>query len=180
MSSAYTGLTDLMELLLSARVSTRLFQALPLALLLLGDPRIAAAQAASTVVARATVVSERAPRLGISLAATPVVTSAVSEARRAEGTSGAAGAAVQVTSTVRVAGNTGFRLFVRAREGVAEIGLSVRDASGTFRPLVGGGTVEVARGTGGGEVREIVFRIADETAATDLPVVYELVYDPVA
>ena len=137
-------------------------------------------QASSSVVARARVVSAEAPRLGLSLASEPVVTPVVTRATREAAAGGVATDMVQVTSTVRVAGNTGYRLFVRARGDAADLGLSVRDASGTFRPLDGGDSVEVARGDGRGSAREVVYRLIDGADATEPAVVYELVYDPVS
>lgn len=117
-----------------------------------------------------------APRLGLSLASAPVLTPVVARVRSAPGE--AATNLVQVTATVRVAGNTGYRLFIRARGDAT--GLSVRDASGTFRTLDGGESVEVAQGSGQGHAREVVYRLRDGVDATEAPVVYELVYDPVS
>ena len=161
-----------------ARFSSRSPLLLPLAALLLVAPSVVRGQASSSVVARARVVSAEAPRLGLSLASAPVVKPVVARARRSGASGGAATDMVEVTSTVRVAGNTGYRLFIRARGDAA--GLSVRDASGTFRALDGGDAVEVARGSGRGHAREVVYRLRDGVDATEPPVVYELVYDPVS
>ncbi len=161
-----------------ARFSSRSPLLLPLAALLLVAPSVVRGQASSSVVARARVVSAEAPRLGLSLASAPVVTPVAARARRVGGAGGAATGVVQVTSTVRVAGNTGYRLFIRARGDAT--GLSVRDASGTFRTLDGGDSIEVARGSGQGHPREVVYRLSDVADATEPPVVYELVYDPVS
>ena len=137
----------------------------------LAVPSVARAQASSSVVARVTVAPARTPRLALSVAGAPSVTAAGASARRSEGS-------VLVTSAIRIAGNTGYRLFVRARTEAAGAGISVRDASGAFRSLAGGAAIEVARGHGGDEVRDVVHRV-DRSAAV-LPVVYELVYDPVS
>ncbi|HEX6057542.1 MAG TPA: hypothetical protein VFZ11_00900 [Gemmatimonadaceae bacterium] len=140
---------------------------------LVGAPSIARAQASSSVVARATVASARTPRLALSVAEAPILT-----ARAAGASARTTDGSVLVTTAVRVAGNTGYRLFVRARTVAAGAGISVRDASGTFRSLAGGAAVEVARGREGDEVRDVVHRV--DRSASVLPVVYELVYDPVS
>lgn len=141
----------------------------------LAAPSVARAQASSSVVARVTVAPARTPRLALSVAGAPVVTARTAgtgtSTRRSEG-------AVLVTSAIRVVGNTGYRLFVRARTEAEGAGISVRDASGAFRSLAGGAAIEVARGSGGDEVRDVVHRV--DRSATALPVVYELVYDPVS
>jgi hypothetical protein len=140
---------------------------------LLAAPSVARAQASSSVVARVTVAPARTPRLALSVAGSPSVTA------RAAGTSARrSGGSVLVTSPIRVAGNTGYRLFVRARTEAEGAGISVRDATGAFRSLAGGTAIEVARGRGGDEVRDVVHRV--DRSVTVLPVVYELVYDPVS
>ena len=139
----------------------------------LAAPSVARAQASSSVVARVTVAPARTPRLALSVAGAPVVTArtAGTSMRRSEGS-------VLVTSAIRIVGNTGYRLFVRARTEAEGAGISVRDARGAFRSLAGGAAIEVARGRGGDEVRDVVHRVG--RSATALPVVYELVYDPVS
>lgn len=178
MSGAYTVTADPPGAsAVPARVSSRLIRALPLAALLAAAPSAVRAQASGSVVARATVASTLAPRLELSLAAAPTVATARPVVFAA---GGAAGDVVEVTSVVRVTGNTGYRLLVRARAGAAGLGLAVRDASGSFRSLAEGEAVEVARGSGHGQARSVVYRVSEGAAMAEPPVVYELVYDPVA
>jgi hypothetical protein len=133
-------------------------------------PAAAYGQGTSGVMARATVVSAHAPRIDVSLVAAPVV-------RRVSRP--AVGEGVEVRTAVRIAGNAGFRLLVRARAGAAAAGLTVRDASGVFRPLSGGAAVEVARGSGHEASRDVVYRMNGAAFGGEPLLVYELVYEPV-
>lgn len=178
MSGAYTGTPETPRLLaVPARFFSRPLSLLALAASLVAIPSEARAQASGAVVARAMVASPLAPRLELSLAAAPAV---FSTRLAVPAAAGAARDVVEVTSVVRVRGNASYRLLVRARAGAAGLGLTVRDASGVFHPLSEGEAVEVARGSGRGRARDVVFRVSGETAAAEPPVVFELVYDPVA
>jgi hypothetical protein len=138
-------------------------------LLSVAAPAAAYGQGTGAVMARATVVSTESPRIGVSLLSAPV-------ARRVARPSGEG---VEVRTAVRIAGNAGFRLLVRARAGAAAAGLSVRDVSGVFRSLSSGAAVEVARGSGQEAHRDVIYRLDGASTGSEPPFVYELVYEPV-
>ena len=127
-------------------------------------------QQTGSLTVRATVVATAAPRLEVALAAAPVA----APVRVAGGER-----AVEVTAALLVRGNAGYRVLARAAER-AEGQVLVRDASGAYRPLRAGEVVEVGRGTAGeGVSRDVAYRVHDARSAAAVPVVYEIVYDPV-
>ena len=158
-------------LALAAASSTRPRVLAAILALSVAAPALAWGQTSGAVVARARVVPAYAPRVDVSLASAPVV--------RRVARSSPAGGGIEGRTAVHVAGNVGYRLLVRARSGAAAMGLSVRDASGVFRPLSNGAAVEVARGTGHEASRDVVYRLNGAPAGGELPFVYELVYEPV-
>jgi hypothetical protein len=86
----------------------------------------------------------------------------------------------QVSVSVRLSVNTGYRLLVQGNDRESSR-VSVLAADGTFQPLMPGSSVVVARGSHGRWERTVQYRIETPEgveSAEALPVRYDLAIDP--
>jgi hypothetical protein len=94
------------------------------------------------------------------------------------------GSVREVSASLLVVSNTGYRLTVRRATGTSSR-IWVRNDAGEFQALVAGSSVIVARGSRvpGGSVREVLYRIESARMETGelseaVPAWYELAIDP--